>query len=107
MLKKRFRQSRWFTRGWTLQELLAPRKLLFYDENWKFIGDRLRWKSIIADITNIHEDALMGDLNWIKRYSVAQKMSWASERSTTRPEDIAYSLMGIFNVNMPLLYGEG
>ena len=75
--------------------------------NWKFIGDRQQWKSIIEEITNIHEGALTGDPTWIKRYSVAQKMSWASKRSTTRPEDIAYSLMGIFNVNMPLLYGEG
>ncbi|KAF4628955.1 hypothetical protein G7Y89_g9198 [Cudoniella acicularis] len=107
MLEEQFRQSRWFTRGWTLQELLAPRKLMFYDKDWKFIGDRQQWKSIIEDITNIHEGALTGDQTWINRYSVAQKMSWASKRRTTRPEDIAYSLMGMFNVNMPLLYGEG
>ncbi|RFU30279.1 hypothetical protein B7463_g6053, partial [Scytalidium lignicola] len=106
-LELHFRKSRWFTRGWTLQELLAPRKLLFYDKNWKFIGDRQQWKSIIKEVTTIHDSALTGDLRWMKRYSVAQKMSWASERVTTRPEDIAYSLIGMFNVNMPLLYGEG
>jgi Heterokaryon incompatibility protein (HET) len=106
-LEKHFRASRWFTRGWTLQELLAPQKLHFYDKNWKFIGDRQQWKRVMCEITEIHEDALTGDLTRIKRYSIAQKMSWASRRNTTRAEDVAYSLLGIFDVNMPLLYGEG
>ncbi|KAF2093673.1 HET-domain-containing protein [Rhizodiscina lignyota] len=75
---------RWFTRGWNLQELLAPK-----------------------EITSIHEDALTGDYPNIEGYSVAQRLSWASERQTTRIKDMAYSLMGIFKVHMPLLYGEG
>ena len=98
-----FRRSRWFTRGWTLQELLAPMRVLFYDKQWRELGSRWSLKYRISLITGIQQDHIH-DMN---RASVAQKMSWASKRKTTRIEDIAYSLMGIFNVNMPLLYGEG
>lgn len=100
---REFRESRWFTRGWTLQELLAPEKLEFYDKNWQTLGSKRNRKHQISVATGIQYD----HLNDMNAASVAQKMSWASGRKTTRVEDIAYSLMGLFDVNMPLLYGEG
>ncbi|KAI0599254.1 HET-domain-containing protein [Biscogniauxia sp. FL1348] len=101
-----FARSRWFTRGWTLQELLAPSKVLFFDRNWKFMGDRARLSRTISKVTRIHIGVL-NDRTTIYDYSVAQRMSWAADRHTTREEDIAYCLLGIFDINMPLLYGEG
>lgn len=100
---------RWFTRGWTLQELLAPRGLIFYSRDWQVVGDGNYLKDIIAKITGIHEEALTERFssNNLDKFSIAQRMSWASKRETTRIEDVAYCLMGIFDVNMPLLYGEG
>jgi hypothetical protein len=95
-----FRQSRWFTRGWTLQELLAPSEVFFYAQDWTFIESRSWIEPIILDITGIR-------LRDWETACVAQKMSWASARKTTRVEDAAYCLMGIFGVNMPPLYGEG
>ena len=100
---REFRESRWFTRGWTLQELLAPRRVVFYGRDWQEFGSKESLKAQISLITAIRQDHIFN----INRASVAQKMSWASQRRTTRVEDIAYSLMGIFDVNMPLLYGEG
>ncbi|KAI1747578.1 heterokaryon incompatibility protein-domain-containing protein [Xylaria castorea] len=104
-----FRKSKWFTRGWTLQELLAPQQhLLFYDSQWQFIGDMkedAQLCDIVSDITSIPVAFLTGAP--LSEACVAKKMSWASERKTTRVEDIAYSLLGIFGVSMPLLYGEG
>ncbi|KAL2071100.1 hypothetical protein VTL71DRAFT_12335 [Oculimacula yallundae] len=94
-------ESQWFTRGWTLQELLAPEFVIFYDRDWKEIGTRsCMWEEI---------EIITGILHFttIDRASVAQKMSWASRRTTTRVEDQAYCLMGLFGVNMPTLYGEG
>jgi hypothetical protein len=99
------KQSRWFTRGWTLQELLVPRTILFYSQNWKKIGTKIDLAKTISDITRIPEIVLTtGDMSSI---DIGQKFSWASDRVTTRKEDIAYCLMGLFDVNMPLLYGEG
>lgn len=98
-----FSQSRWFTRGWTLQELLAPKEVVFYDRNWQYLGSKGELKAQISVVTGIEEGHMVDN----NRASVAQKMSWASNRKTTRVEDVAYSLMGIFDVNMPLLYGEG
>jgi hypothetical protein len=100
-------RSRWFTRGWTLQELLAPQELILYSADWEKLGNREIWKEQIAGISDIHILALSGGAGSLKRFSIAQKMSWAARRMTTRTEDIAYSLLGIFDVNMPLLYGEG
>jgi len=109
-----FRKSRWFTRGWTLQELLAPREVVFLNKDWKEIGTRKSLSTIIQEITGITADALENPLcgsescpHPCKGHSVAQKLSWAAKRNTTRQEDRAYSLMGLFDVNMPLLYGEG
>ena len=99
----RFQTCRWFTRGWTLQELLAPRRVTFYDSSWRFIGDREVWKVVMESITGISQLHLQQP----KKATIAAKMSWMSRRQTTRPEDIAYSLLGLFEVYMPLLYGEG
>jgi len=102
------RQSRWFTRGWTLQELIAPKDVQFFDGNWRPIGRKLDYQFalLVSEITGIHTSALRGS-SALEDESVATKMRWASRRQTTRIEDIAYCLIGIFDVNMPLLYGEG
>ncbi|OTA95624.1 hypothetical protein M434DRAFT_28748 [Hypoxylon sp. CO27-5] len=101
-----FRKSKWFRRGWTLQELIAPHRLVFYSNSWVKIGDRSDLAGDISAITGIEEPLLRGraDLHTV---SIAKKMSWAARRETTRVEDIAYCLLGLFDVNMPLLYGEG
>jgi len=100
-----FKRSRWFTRGWTLQELLAPSKTEFFDCTWSHVGTKLDHMKEISEITDIDLYALAGgDLG---KLSVARRMSWAASRQTTRLEDIAYCLLGIFQINMPLLYGEG
>ncbi|TGJ78993.1 hypothetical protein E0Z10_g9771 [Xylaria hypoxylon] len=101
-----FATSRWFTRGWTLQELLAPDKVIFFDRNWGVLGDRKDLADTICNVTRIHIGALH-DQNTVSQYSIAQRMSWAADRRTSRQEDTAYCLLGIFNINMPLLYGEG
>ncbi|KAI1804650.1 hypothetical protein F4811DRAFT_570897 [Daldinia bambusicola] len=101
-----FKDSRWFTRGWTLQELIAPRRIEFYSEDWTELGTKTNLREIITEVTGINEDVLLG-YTALSDITVALKMSWAANRSTTREEDIAYSLMGIFDINMPLLYGEG
>src|ERR1700760_4309972 len=95
------RKSRWFTRGWTLQELLAPSQVIFFSAEWVPIGDRSKWKEEIADFTKIHYSALSGGAEWLATFSVSQKMSWASSRTTTREEDMAYCLLGLFRVHMP------
>jgi hypothetical protein len=100
-----FERSRWFTRGWTLQELLAPHRLFFFDSGWDFIGDKLEWAQRIASITAIGAEVITSG-GW-ETCCVAEKMSWAARRTTTRAEDMAYCLLGLFDVNMPLLYGEG
>lgn len=102
-----FEQSRWFTRGWTLQELLAPSDVVFYSRNWTIRGARHEsLNEAIARATGIHRAYLYGYLT-LGRASVAEKMSWLARRTTTRIEDIAYCAMGLFDINMPLLYGEG
>lgn len=102
-----FRSSRWFTRGWTLQELLAPRHIIFFSSDWSIIGPLTKGSKlseVAGEITSIHSAFLEGlDL---RKANIAVRMSWASERVTTRKEDMAYCLLGIFDVNMPLLYGE-
>ena len=102
----RFRRSRWFTRGWTLQELIAPPKLIFLSECWSKLGSKMEFIEVLSTITGIDSLVLQGKYD-LSAASAARKMSWASKRITTRLEDRAYSLLGIFDVNMPLLYGEG
>ncbi|RYP51590.1 hypothetical protein DL768_003097 [Monosporascus sp. mg162] len=84
-----FAKSRWFTRGWTLQELLAPSREVFFAKDWTALGDRNQLARSISDITRIHISALR-DRSTIWQYSVAQRMSWAADRQTTRQEDVAY-----------------
>jgi len=118
MLKK----SQWFTRGWTLQELLAPQKIVFYAQDWLAIGYKasnreaeaqlgfsssyINLADELSTITNIPTDFLAGK-RALWQACVAQRMFWASCRKTTRAEDRAYSLMGLFDISMPILYGEG
>ncbi|CAI0644286.1 unnamed protein product [Colletotrichum noveboracense] len=101
-----FRNCRWFTRGWTLQELLAPDVVEFYAADWSEIGTKSSLAARIADITKIDIDVLEGHKS-IHRRCAAERLSWAASRQTARTEDVAYSLLGIMDVNMPLLYGEG
>ncbi|KAK5658012.1 hypothetical protein OQA88_2566 [Cercophora sp. LCS_1] len=99
-------KCRWFTRGWTLQELIAPRHVDFYDAAWSFRGSKANLSDCITRITGIEKDVL-DHTTPLANLSVAKRMSWAAKRQTTRIEDIAYCLLGIFDVNMPMLYGEG
>ena len=96
-------ESRWFRRGWTLQELLAPRNLTFYDRHWARMGSRGDFQSDISKVTGIQAQHMSKP----RAANAAQKLSWLARRETTRKEDIAYCMFGLFNVNMPLLYGEG
>ena len=99
-----FAKSLWFTRGWTLQELIAPSHVVFFDQTWQSIGTRSDFKDSIAEITGIDREVLDGGDPAL--CCIAKRMSWASRRETTRVEDLAYCLMGLFGVNMPLIYGE-
>ncbi|KAJ4423945.1 hypothetical protein N0V82_001373 [Gnomoniopsis sp. IMI 355080] len=104
-LEASIRHCRWFTRSWTLQELIAPRHINFYDRDWQFCFTKATASAALARITGVGVDILehRRDLSAV---SVAQKMSWAASRRSTRIEDAAYSLLGIFGINMPMLYGE-
>ncbi|KAI8993775.1 heterokaryon incompatibility protein-domain-containing protein [Trametes punicea] len=101
-----FRRSKWFRRGWTLQELIAPRKLVFLSKHWRPLGTKSSLADVVEEITGIERDVLELRIP-LDSVSVARRMSWGSRRTTTRVEDEAYSLMGIFDVNIPVIYGEG
>jgi len=100
-----FQASRWFTRGWTLQELVAPKAICFFTRKGEPIGDRASRLQEIEAVTKIPHHALRGGA--LAQISVEERLSWAEKRSTKREEDLAYSLLGIFDVHMPLIYGEG
>jgi hypothetical protein len=100
-----FRASRWFTRGWTLQELLAPDSVEFFSKEGNRLGDKSTLERQIYEITGIAISALRGTT--LSQFGVDERLSWAQNRETTRKEDLAYSLLGIFDVYMPLIYGEG
>ncbi|KAI5365084.1 Putative heterokaryon incompatibility [Septoria linicola] len=100
------RSSKWFTRGWTLQELIAPGFVEFYDSTWRSIGNKFDMLVELASITSIDINVLR-DRSTLKSTSVAARLAWAANRQTSKKEDEAYSLMGIFDVNMPMIYGEG
>ncbi|PTB59278.1 hypothetical protein M431DRAFT_58546, partial [Trichoderma harzianum CBS 226.95] len=121
----KFRRSRWFQRGWTLQELLAPKTMRFYGaispsdthsgqafvdtnlvQEWRLLGNKGNMSTTIASITGIPQHYLLG-ITALHTASVAQRMSWAAHRDTKRKEDLAYCLLGIFNITMPMIYGEG
>ena len=102
----KFRRSRWFSRGWTLQELIAPAVVVFVSQTWRLIGTKADLGDLVEEITGV-DRAILTHARALDSISVARRMSWASKRKTTREEDRAYSLMGIFGVNMPTIYGEG
>jgi hypothetical protein len=100
-----FQRSRWFTRGWTLQELLAPPCVEFFSKNGKRLGSRISLEQEIHKITKIATEALRGQS--LAKFSVEDRMSWAAQRTTTLKEDKVYCLLGIFGVFLSLIYGEG
>jgi hypothetical protein len=100
-----FRRSRWFTRGWTMQELLAPASVEFFSKEGKHLGSKISLEQEICEITKIPVGAIRGQ--HLSEFSINERMNWAARRSTTRKEDKAYCLLGIFGVFMPLIYGEG
>ncbi|PON22971.1 hypothetical protein TGAM01_v208226 [Trichoderma gamsii] len=104
--ESKFRSSRWFTRGWTLQELLAPKHVRFYNLEWHLIGNKGNKCTVIQKITSVPRQFLLGVAE-LHTASVAQRMSWAAQRKTGRAEDLAYCLLGIFGITMPMIYGEG
>jgi hypothetical protein len=101
-----FSASRWFTRGWTLQELIAPQTVEFFSKERCPLGDKKSLEQELHQITGIALEALRGDRP-LQEFSVHDRMSWAKNRETTRQEDAAYCLLGIFDMHMPLIYGEG
>jgi hypothetical protein len=101
-----FCKSEWFQRGWTLQELISPVRIEFYTADWQVIGTKFERHKLLAEITSIRPDVLVRTVS-IDKISAAERLSWAAHRKVTRAEDEAYSLLGLFSANMPLLYGEG
>jgi ABC-type oligopeptide transport system ATPase subunit len=100
-----FRRSRWFKRGWTLQELIAPDTVEFFSAEGIRLGDKQSLSDLIHQVTGIPHQALQGaDMD---SFSVAERLSWMQDRQTKRKEDMAYSMLGIFGIFMPLMYGEG
>ncbi|KAM0339563.1 hypothetical protein ACHAPU_010862 [Fusarium lateritium] len=107
LLSSQFQNSRWFTRGWTLVELLAPRRVIFYAADWSVLGRRDdSFAELISQITGIDSAYLSGQKD-PRRASVSEKMSWLSNRNTRRVEDMAYCMLGLLDVKMDLVYGEG
>jgi heterokaryon incompatibility protein (HET) len=100
-----FRKSRWFTRGWTLQELVAPASVEFFSKEGEQLGNKTSLERHIHEATGIPVKALRGSP--LSDFGIPERMTWAEKRETTRKEDKAYSLLGIFDVYMPLIYGEG
>jgi hypothetical protein len=101
-----FRNSRWFTRGWTLQELLAPETVVFYSQDHVRLGDKKSLEQQITDITGISPDALQGH-RMLSDFSIEERTLWVEKRQTTVEEDKAYCLLGVFGIFLPLIYGEG
>lgn len=102
--RQQFLQSKWFTRGWTLQELIAPKHVQFYDRDWRLIGSKQTLMDQIAEATGIARDHLIEDF---RTASIAQKMSWLSRRTTSLIEDRAYCMLGLFGVFLDARYGRG
>ena len=100
-----FQGSKWFTRGWTLQELVAPTSVVFFSREGKRLGDKRSLEGLVNKRTGIPVQALRGSP--LSDFSVAERMAWAAKRKTTRKEDEAYCLLGIFGVYIPAIYGEG
>jgi tetratricopeptide (TPR) repeat protein len=100
-----FRMSKWFTRGWTLQELIAPTSVDFFTCEGRWIGDRVSLEQLVHDITSIPISALRNSP--LDQFTRPERMKWVESRETTEPEDIVYCLLGILDVSMPTTYGEG
>lgn len=100
-----FRESKWFTRGWTLQELIAPSSVDFFSREGKLLGDKTSLERQIHEITGIPVKAIQGSP--LSQFTVEERMSWAAKRTTTRKEDEAYCLLGMFEISMVQIYGEG
>ncbi|KAK6066938.1 Vegetative incompatibility protein HET-E-1-like protein 7 [Seiridium cupressi] len=103
--KPAFRQSRWFSRGWTLQELIAPAIVEFFSASQQLLGDKKSLSQTIHEITNIPIRALQG--NSLQRFTTEERISWSRTRTTSRREDMVYSLLGLLSIFMPIIYGEG
>jgi hypothetical protein len=101
-----FQRSRWFTRGWTLQELLAPSVVEFFSKNSRLLGSKISLELKIHEITKVPITALRGQQR-LSEFSIQERMSWVINRQTTYKEDKVYCLLGIFDVYLPLIYGEG
>ena len=102
-----FQKARWHARGWTLQELLAPAFVIFFSKEWEKIGTKYELRVPLSRCTGINIEYLTREWDFLNNASIARRMSWAAERKTTRVEDEAYCLLGLFDINMPTLYGEG
>ena len=100
-----FRASRWFTRGWTLQELLAPRNVIFFSREGKMLGGIPKLLDILRGVTNLPVAVLKGTS--LNEFRIEERLAWTKDRTTTREEDKAYSLLGLCGIFMPLIYGEG
>ncbi|KAH8645357.1 heterokaryon incompatibility protein-domain-containing protein [Xylariales sp. PMI_506] len=101
----RFRKSRWFTRGWTLQELVAPTTVEFFSSEGEHLGDKMSLERLLCSITGISTQVLQGTS--LSNLDAAERIAWIAKRQTKLPEDMAYCLLGIFDVHIPLIYGEG
>ncbi|EEU34062.1 uncharacterized protein NECHADRAFT_28132, partial [Fusarium vanettenii 77-13-4] len=97
---------KWFQRGWTLQELIAPSHMSFFNEDWEILGTKESLRDHLARITGI-DTVVLKSVETLQNINIGKRFSWAAKRETKRVEDIAYCLLGIFGINMPLLYGEG
>ncbi|KAJ9661385.1 hypothetical protein H2198_001953 [Neophaeococcomyces mojaviensis] len=103
--RKPFSASEWFERGWTLQELIAPKTVWFYNHDWESIGEKTDLVTVLSNVTGIPAGVLSGDIS-PQSCSVAQRMSWVAKRKTKRIEDRAYGLVGLFDVSLQSIYGE-
>ena len=103
--KSDFQKSRWFTRGWTLQELLASASVEFFSKEGRKLGNKKSLERHISEITGIPVKALQE--NRLSNFTILERISWQESRETKRKEDKVYSLLGICDVHMPLIYGEG
>lgn len=99
-------RCRWFTRGWTLQELIAPLNIQFYDRGWNLRGNKVSLQQPLCQIKGVDTE-ILEDSDLLPTMSVAKRMSWAAKRHTSRVEDMSYCLFGLFDIHLPLIYGEG
>lgn len=104
--RAQFQNSRWFTRGFTLQELVAPIDVVFFSQDWHVLGNKDTLVQALTEITGVRTKILTHE-DRLSSVCIAAKMSWLAKRTTTRIEDMAYCMLGLLDINMPLLYGEG